>query len=93
MKTVRVKVTQQHIDQGCRMHGQNCPLAQAIAAVLCPGAFICVACGVVYLNRTLTKWVDLPPEAFRFYRDFDTFGPKGMEPIEFDLDVPDEVFA
>jgi len=85
-KVLRVKVEYYHIICGKPNAGEKCPVALALTAMLPAGQRALVGLGffsVCVGEKTLLSTHDLPDEATRFIRAFDS-GDK-VEPFEFAL--------
>lgn len=89
---VVVRVTQEHIDKGCRSHKLHCPVALALGGAGYPEP-AATSMNAYWGRRRIYKGVPLrgdnlyeaplPPEAISFIANFDRGVPK--EPFEFIL--------
>lgn len=82
---MKIQVTQDDIDHGCRAESGPCPLALAVrrqTSLVDPH----ISIGAVWHGKDMyRKYFNLPVEASVWYRDFDR-GEK-VTPFEFELDT------
>jgi hypothetical protein len=89
-----ISVTQEDIDNGCTNDKFACPLARAINRVLKPQFTSVVTNVLVYLTGDDQGLVFyLPYKATEFIKGFDTLGSFIVEPMVFELDIPEEFLA
>lgn len=92
---MRIQVTQDDIEQGCRAVAENCPIARAvIRATGIPYAWVCTVFIAVYAtdedrddiehyqSKSLKHWVT-PEDAAKRIKLYDATGH--MNPFEFEL--------
>lgn len=83
-----IKVTQSHIDRGCRGDGQRCPVALAVAEAV--NAEVTVENDFIsFVDDYGLHRIPTPKVVVKFIFDYDVGKPdlKPVEPFEFDLDV------
>lgn len=87
METVKVKVTQAHIDRGVRAVSDACPVFKAVEETLRGKIriFAVTNMHVAVYDKTGNRVIMLPPSAYDFIQRFDRGDP--VEPFEFPLPV------
>ena len=78
---MRVQVTQDHIDNGCRGLMGSCPIALAVRELTGANNVLVLDCGVIADGRDS----GIPREAREFVRRFDN-GEK-VQPFDFEIDL------
>lgn len=95
MRTIKIEVTQKHIDLGATESADSCPVALAIADKLKTSDF---NIGVEVYNSYMTFELEkepyviecnIPESVEKFIKAFDA--EEGGEPFEFELEIPDEL--
>lgn len=87
---LKIKVTKENIDLGCKTSGYLCPIARAIHDVF-PHAFVWEE-GIKPDGAATTYRKDeipLPKEVQNFIWLFDNSICEAYEPFEFEIDIPD----
>ena len=77
-----IKVTQKHINKGCKYAENGCPIALALAEALGTPK---VAAGDLGIKIAGTVY-ESPRSVARFVSKFDKLGKKGVKPFNFILD-------
>ena len=85
---MNIRVTQTHIDKGCRGSAYDCPVTRALNEVLIESVTASVGWGSVILSTYNHKFleIDLPEIATQFSHDFDL--DLKVKPFEFELGIP-----
>lgn len=76
---MKIRVTQQHIEEGRRGSCRECPIALAIVSA----GFFKAWVGASQIRANGKLWCDTPPEVYRFIQKFDT--NKRVKPFEFEI--------
>lgn len=103
MKTLTVNVTADHIERGRPTNCASCPIALALKATWKPdvqaSTHVNETCVVIMIRPPRdSQWepmpkhfIKLPTEAIEFIESFDKYANKEIDPIEFTLDIPDDL--
>ena len=96
-----IKVTQNHIDQGCRHDQTACPIARAVTEVVSLTTIVRVFSYCVTLRHSPfstkipTTPVSIPhsQEMRDWITAYDVEGPEAVRPTVFNVNIPEEYLA
>ena len=91
---LKVTVTQEDIDKGCRSSQTACPVARAIRALFKGDMRISVSTQSFFIEprgKEKMDWHFLPPHVTRWIIHFDTYdhAKQQPKPFSFTLNIPD----